>query len=75
MAGFNAKTLPRMIRFSRNRDLSSLVNQFSPSDGLVELVDTTLDYCQDQGLLGVLLAEVKRENPRRYAQFEPRLRA
>jgi hypothetical protein len=75
MAGFNAKTLPRMIRYSRNQDLSSLVSQFSPSDGLVDIVDTTLDYCQDQGLLGVLLAEVKRENPRRYAQFESRLGA
>jgi hypothetical protein len=75
MAGFNARTLPRMIRFSRNRDLSSLVNQFSPNDGLVDIVVTTLDYCEDQGLLGALLVEVKRENPNQYARFEPRLRA
>jgi len=75
MAGFNAKTLPRMIRYSRNRQLSPLVNQFSPNDGLVDMVDRTLDHCEEHGLLGALLAEVKRENPNQYDLFEPRLRA
>lgn len=75
MAGFSARSLPRMLRYSSNRDLRQLVNELSPSDGLTVIVDRTLDYCEDLGLLGDLLAEVERENPRQYARFEPRLRA
>ena len=74
MAGFSARSLPRMLRYSNNRQLRKLVNEFSPSDGLAVIVDKTLDTCEDLGLVSDLLAEVKRENPRQYGRFEPRLR-
>jgi hypothetical protein len=73
MAGFSARSLPRMLRYSSNRQLRQLLNQLSPGDGLVDIVDKTLDYSEDLGLLDDLLAEVKRENPRQYARFEARL--
>ena len=75
MAGFNAKSLPQMIRYSRNRKLNPLDKQFSPNDGLVDMVDRTIRFCAEMGLVGALLAEVKRKNPNQYARFEPRLRA
>jgi hypothetical protein len=75
LAGFSARTLPRMIRYSSNPQLRQVVNQLGPSDGLVDIVDKTLEYCEDTVLVGALLAEVKRENPRQYQRFEPRLRA
>jgi hypothetical protein len=74
MAGFNAKSLPQMIRYSRNRKLNPLDKQFSPNDGLLDMVDRTIRFCDEMGLVGALLAEVKRKNPNQYARFEPRLR-
>jgi hypothetical protein len=74
MAGFSASSLPRLLRYSGSPELRKSVNEFGRSDGLVDIVDKTLAYCQDFGLLDDLLAEVKRENPRQYARFEPRLR-
>jgi hypothetical protein len=74
MAGFNAKSLPQMIRYSRNRKLNPLDKQFSPNDGLLDMVDRTIRFCAEMGLVGALLAEVKRKNPNQYARFEPRLR-
>jgi hypothetical protein len=73
LAGFSAKTLPRLLRYSANAKLRQAVNGFSPNDGLTDLVDKTVQYCEDRVLLAVLLAEVERENPGQYARFEDRL--
>jgi hypothetical protein len=63
-----------MLRYSSIPKLRDSVNEFGRSDGLVDLVQKTIDYCEEFDLLDALLEEVKRENPRQYARFEPRLR-
>ena len=74
LAGFGADSLRRMLLYSGNPELREVVNEFSSGDGLTTRVDKTLDYCTERLLLPALLEEVKRENPRQYARFEPRLR-
>jgi hypothetical protein len=74
LAGFSATSLRRMLRYSANRSLRELVHELSPSDGLTDMIDKTLDYCERELLVGALLAEIQRENPRQYARFESRLR-
>jgi hypothetical protein len=74
LAGFGADSLRRMLLYSSHPELPRVVNEFSSGDGLTARVEKTIDYCTEHLLLAALLEEVKRENPRQYARFEPRLR-
>jgi hypothetical protein len=37
------------------------------------MADEVIEYCEDQDLIGHLLAAVRRANPRQYSRFEGRL--
>lgn len=73
LASFTPEDLVRFFKYSPNPALRPAVNHFGPADGLSTLADKALTFCEKRGLLLDLLAEVKRENPRQYAHFEPRL--
>jgi nucleoside phosphorylase len=70
-AAFTAKTLRRFCQ--NNNEFSSLGYEFSPADGLVDMVDRVIDYCWKRLLWNELLSKVAQFNPRQYARFEPRL--
>jgi hypothetical protein len=68
-AAFTAKTLKR---FCQDRpDFRPLVTDFSPSDGLSDMVERIIVYCGEFLLWDKLLAEVKEERPQQYARNEP----
>lgn len=65
---FTTKTLPRFCqdrpRFRRIKD------GFSSNDGLDDMVDKLIDYCEVHLFWDELLAAVKQEYPRQYARYE-----
>lgn len=70
-AAFTAQTLRR---FCQDRPtFQPVIADFGPDPGLSEMTDRVIDYCGTRLLTGELLAEVKEENPRQYARFEPYL--
>lgn len=73
LAGFAADGLRRLIFYTQDPALRKLSNRFSSRDGLVDMVEKVLQYCEDQLLLPVLEMEVKDVNPRMYARFRDRL--
>ena len=73
LAAFTASDLRRLFLYTANAELRPLAQAFSPHDGLVEMVDRVLEFCQTRDLLPDLLAEVQRANPRQYARFAPQL--
>ena len=73
-AGFSADGLRQLLFYSGNPELQRVVRQFGSGDGLTARVEKAIAHCVKYGLLPDLLAEVKRENPRQYARFEPQLR-
>ena len=75
LAAFTADDLRRLVYYSSNDGLRQLANRFGRRDGLIDMVLTTIEYCEKRGLLPELLAAVERENPRQYDRFRQRLRA
>jgi hypothetical protein len=75
LAAFTAEDLRRLVYYSSNDKLRQLANRFGRRDGLVDIVLTTIEYCEKRDLLPELLAAVERENPRQHAHFRQRLRA
>jgi hypothetical protein len=73
LAAFSAPDLRRLFLYTANAELRPLAQQFSPSDGLADMVDRVTEFCHTRDLLADLLAEVQRANPRQYARFAPRL--
>lgn len=70
-AAYTPKTLKL---FCQDRPVfRPLVSRFSPSDGLVDMVEQVIVYCSEFLLWDKLLVEVKAERPRQYSRFEPRL--
>ncbi len=66
-AAFTAKTLRR---FCEDHPLfNPLVTQFGPGQGLDDMVDEVIEYCEKGLLWDELLAGVKEINPRRYDRF------
>ncbi len=72
-AAFRADDLRRLFVYTSNRALQPVTNEFGPGDGLTDMVEKVIQYCQTQDLLPDLLVEVKKANPRQYAHFEARL--
>jgi hypothetical protein len=75
LAAFSRADLRRLFRYTSNRNLRPLAEELGPKESLPEMVDLTIEYCAKRLLLPDLLEEVKRENPRQYSRYEPRLRA
>jgi hypothetical protein len=73
LAAFTADDLRRLFLYTANPDLRPLTNRFSSRDGLAEMAETVITYCQKRNLLADLLREVRQANPRQYARFEPLL--
>jgi hypothetical protein len=73
LAAFAAPDLRRLFLYTANTELRPLAQEFSPSDGLVAMVDRVIEFCQTRDLVPDLLQEVQRANPRQYAHFAPRL--
>jgi tetratricopeptide (TPR) repeat protein/MoxR-like ATPase len=70
-----AFTPEELRRFLQDRsDLRPILNRIGPSDGLQDMVDEVIEYCEQQLLIDDLLREVRDDNPRQYERFEPRLR-
>jgi energy-coupling factor transporter ATP-binding protein EcfA2 len=53
--------------------LRPIVNSFGPGQGLDDMVDKVIGYCDKNVLFIELLAGVKEVNPRQYARFESEL--
>jgi hypothetical protein len=70
-AAFTPKDLRHLCQ--KSDKFSSLNSEFSPSDGLVDMVDRVIVYCRKQILWVELLSEVKKANPNQYERFKPRL--
>lgn len=74
LAAFTADDLRRLFLYTENPDLRPLSAEFASSDGLVDMVDKAVEYCDTRALLPDLLREVQRANPRQYARFAQSLR-
>jgi flagellar basal body-associated protein FliL len=71
-AAFTAETLRR---FCLDRPpFRPVVAEFGPGQGLDDMVDRVIDYCETHVLWREFLAEVERENPRQYRRYERKLR-
>lgn len=71
LAGFSAEELKRFC-FDRPH-FRPVYDEFSGGMGKAAVVDRILEFSQAKSLLPELLAEVKKLNPRQYANFEGRL--
>lgn len=68
VAAFTPSTLRRFC--SDNLPLRPIVDLFSHVDGLDDMVDKVVEYCEKQLLWDELLVKVAEYNPRQYARFE-----
>ena len=74
MAAFTAKDLRRFC-YDRPQ-LRPIVDRFGPGQGLDDMVDEAVTYCEKWLLFGQLLNEVRRYNPAQYKRCGPyRLKA
>lgn len=73
LEAFSAKGLRRLLRFARHPDLVKLLKHLGPDDSELGLVEKTIEYCCQRVLMPELLQEVKRNNPRMYAQYQGKL--
>jgi tetratricopeptide (TPR) repeat protein len=67
LAAFTAKSLRRFCRDAPR--FHPICHDFAPSDGLNELVDKVIDYCQTRTLWKEFLAAVEQARPKTYARF------
>jgi hypothetical protein len=71
LAAFGAEDLKR---FCQDRPaLDDVLPRFGPGQGLDDMVDEVIDYCDRQLLWDELLEGVKQENPRQFARYESEL--
>jgi tetratricopeptide (TPR) repeat protein len=73
LAAFDAVDFRRLFLYTADDRLRPLVHEFSPGDGLADMVDEAVEFCLTRGLFPALLAQVGRERPQHYADFAPRL--
>lgn len=73
LAAFTVNELRRLVLYTSRPALKRLVNEFSSSDGLADMVEKTTTFCHKQDCLPDLLAEVKKVNSQQYARFELQL--
>jgi hypothetical protein len=73
MAALTAPDLRRLVQYTPNEELKAVRDRFGPNDSLMEMVDTTLEYCEKQLLLSDLLQEVEWANPNQFQRFAARL--
>lgn len=72
---FAAFTPQTLRTFCHDRPaLQPVVASFSPKDGLDDLAEHVINYCQTHFLWNELLDEIERDNPRQYARFASRVR-
>lgn len=69
LAAFTAKDLRRFC-FDRPL-LRPIVDRFGPGQGLDDMVDEAITYCEKWLLFGPLLGEVRRYNPAQYKRCGP----
>jgi len=70
-SAFTAETLRR---FCQDRDLfRPILASFGSRQGLDDMVDRAIEYCEKQALLNELLYELEKANPRQFARFESSL--
>lgn len=67
LAAFTPEELRRFCQ--DEADFRPLVAYFGPGQGLVDMVDRVVDYCQTRLLWDELLAAVERTNPAQYRRF------
>jgi hypothetical protein len=61
--------------FCQDRPLfRPILRRFGPGQDLEDMVQTIIDYCDTQLLFDELLSEIRADNPRQYARFEPYVR-
>jgi hypothetical protein len=65
--GFTDQELRRLCQYDRN--FRPVYNSLAANTGKDEIIDKILEYAQQKSLLGELLTWVKKENPRRYAEW------
>lgn len=71
LAAFSPEDLRR---FCQDRPtFRPIVNDFSRSHGLNEMIDRVIDYCETRALFDQLLAEIAQVNERQYARFRSEL--
>jgi len=71
LAAFSAEELRR---FCHDRpSFRPVVTRFGPGQGLDDMVEEVITYCETRLLWDELLAEVQRANPRQYERFAPKL--
>ncbi|MBN1660287.1 MAG: CHAT domain-containing protein [Anaerolineae bacterium] len=73
LAAFTAQDFHRLFLYTADDRLRPLIHEFSPADGLADMVDEAIGFCMTRRLLPALLAAVERERPGQYAAFAPRL--
>lgn len=71
LAAFTPDELRRLCR--DNSATRPILDLFSPNDGLDNMVEKVLDYCERHLLWDEFLAAVEQNNPRQYARFKSRL--
>jgi MoxR-like ATPase/tetratricopeptide (TPR) repeat protein len=65
-----AFTAEELRRFLMDHEaLRPIVTNLGPGDGLADMVDEVIDYCQKRVLFDELLAAVEEHNPRQYVRF------
>jgi hypothetical protein len=72
LATFTSDTLRRFCQ--ERKAFRPITADFSPRQGLNDMIDSVLDYCRTQVLFGELLAEIREYSPRQYERFERQLR-
>jgi hypothetical protein len=75
LSALTAREFKNLLFYSTHPDLRSLVHEIETGEGLASMVDKALVLCEKRDLVHVLLAEVRKANPRQYARFASRLAA
>jgi predicted phosphodiesterase len=70
-AAFTPETLRRLCY--DHPTFRSILTRMGPNDGLNDMVDAVMTYCEKHVHFDELLAEVQRASPRQYARFASRL--
>jgi hypothetical protein len=66
-AAFSVQELRRFCFY--RPQFRPVIDEFSEGDGLADMVDIVVEYCERQRLLRTLLQEVGSANPSQYARF------
>lgn len=74
LAAYTEGDLRRLFVYTDNTALRPLQNELAAADGLEQMIEKAIRYCDTRGLLPDLLAEVEKDRPEASAQFAGRLR-